>query len=638
MKIIIVNFISTIMLISSFAQDSTIILDERTYIYLNNDWYVIDQATNENFKVDVKSITVKLIETIPTHALTNYCNNRAIIIERVNELGYYDLRLPINSVFHVSYNHLKNLGFFESIHINTFAKPSGPENEPDDPGFFDQYYLWPYYELWPQINAVDAWLTEDGSTNPVIVGVIGLGVDQNHGDINYSENRGWDYYSSDPNPAPHPGDHHETKVAGIIAAKTNNNTAVAGVAGGWGPSNYGAQVMALKVAEGGDWRSSVVDDAIIYAANNGAKVINMSFWDYDSPALQDAVKYARNNKGCILVSTTGHFGGSGIPFPARYPEVLAVQGIDKNWVRLGRYSNSNDDIDVTAPGEDIHSLFNNNGFGNAGYGTSFAAPMVSGVSALLLSNNPNLAPMDIKNILKSSSMYEIYLEPDPGQFGSGLLKANRAISCLFNANGIIPDYPTQLTLIDNNPITIRWRTVQPTLESSFVSHYNIYRSKSPNRYNFNKVGDVAHNDGYQYTYWTEQDYLSGGTYYYRVTTADSDGKESITSNEISITTGIEQKIGSGNQNELVFDYNLEQNYPNPFNPSTTISYSIKDNGLVSLVVYDILGRQITTLINELKEPGNYSILFNASSLPSGFYIYRLKINDFVSSKKFIIIK
>jgi hypothetical protein len=85
-------------------------------------------------------------------------------------------------------------------------------------------------------------------------------------------------------------------------------------------------------------------------------------------------------------------------------------------------------------------------------------------------------------------------------------------------------------------------------------------------------------------------------------------------------------------------YNLFQNYPNPFNPSTTIRYQIPKPGAVTLNMYDILGREVATLVNENKIEGSYDYSFNASRFASGIYIYQLRVNDYVSSKKMILIK
>ena len=93
-------------------------------------------------------------------------------------------------------------------------------------------------------------------------------------------------------------------------------------------------------------------------------------------------------------------------------------------------------------------------------------------------------------------------------------------------------------------------------------------------------------------------------------------------------------------------FSLEQNYPNPFNPTTTIKYSIPSDEakniasqqIVQLIVYDILGSEVATLVNEPKAPGNYEVTFNAKNLPSGVYIYRLKTENYVLSKKMTLLK
>jgi Secretion system C-terminal sorting domain len=91
-------------------------------------------------------------------------------------------------------------------------------------------------------------------------------------------------------------------------------------------------------------------------------------------------------------------------------------------------------------------------------------------------------------------------------------------------------------------------------------------------------------------------------------------------------------------NESIDKFMLNQNSPNPFNPTTIIYYQIPIDGYVSLKVYDVLGREIKTLVNEIKNRGKYSISFDASNLASGIYLYQLRSNDFISSKKMIVTK
>jgi len=98
-------------------------------------------------------------------------------------------------------------------------------------------------------------------------------------------------------------------------------------------------------------------------------------------------------------------------------------------------------------------------------------------------------------------------------------------------------------------------------------------------------------------------------------------------------TGIEDEI-----NSLPENISLEQNFPNPFNPSTSIQYAISSRQFVSLKVYDVLGNEVLTLLNEYKPAGKYQTEFNAASLPSGIYFYQLKSGSFIETKKMVLLK
>jgi len=92
------------------------------------------------------------------------------------------------------------------------------------------------------------------------------------------------------------------------------------------------------------------------------------------------------------------------------------------------------------------------------------------------------------------------------------------------------------------------------------------------------------------------------------------------------------------KNEIPSGFSLSQNYPNPFNPATQIDYSVATAGNVKLAIYDLLGREIITLINEYKKPGKYSISFNASSLSSGAYFYSLQAGSYTERRKMILLR
>lgn len=109
------------------------------------------------------------------------------------------------------------------------------------------------------------------------------------------------------------------------------------------------------------------------------------------------------------------------------------------------------------------------------------------------------------------------------------------------------------------------------------------------------------------------------------------------SNTVSIgTSGWFKQNFDAENNSLT--YQLNQNYPNPFNPATIISYSVAENSFISITVYDVLGNEISELVNEVKEPGNYSVSFDASVLSSGIYFYTLKANGYSLTKKMLLAK
>ncbi len=111
---------------------------------------------------------------------------------------------------------------------------------------------------------------------------------------------------------------------------------------------------------------------------------------------------------------------------------------------------------------------------------------------------------------------------------------------------------------------------------------------------------------------------------YRLKQIDTDGKYEY-SDEIEV-------------NIILNKYALYQNYPNPFNPTTKIRYQLPKESKVVIKIYDILGAEVITLLNEKKEPGVYEVELNAQSLSSGAYIYRMTAGEFVETKKMVLMK
>ncbi|MBK8946672.1 MAG: T9SS type A sorting domain-containing protein [Ignavibacteriae bacterium] len=129
-------------------------------------------------------------------------------------------------------------------------------------------------------------------------------------------------------------------------------------------------------------------------------------------------------------------------------------------------------------------------------------------------------------------------------------------------------------------------------------------------------------------------------YFWRVRSIDKESSNSLWSQVWNFYTS---NIVSINELPLPNKFELKQNHPNPFNPTTKIKYSIpkeekRQMSNLKLVVFDILGREVKTLVNENKKPGNYEIVFDASNLSSGVYFYSLQSDEFIETKMMLLIK
>jgi thermitase len=169
---------------------------------------------------------------------------------------------------------------------------------------------------------------------------------------------------------------HGTHIAGIIGARGNNAQGIAGV-------DYAAQLMNVKVldASGNGYYSSIAA-GVMWAADNGAEVINLSLGaPYDSPSLKEAIDYAWN-KGAVIVAAAGNNGASGALYPARYDHVIGVGAIDQDLQRAS-YTNTGVGVDLAAPGTQILSTKRSGGYTTM-TGTSMASANVAGIAALVL--------------------------------------------------------------------------------------------------------------------------------------------------------------------------------------------------------------------------------------------------------------
>ncbi len=614
-----------LIVVQAFGQETTMYLGSKQFAKENNKWYILEN--DRKFEVNERSMTVKYKENVDKSNMDVFSKEFSIKIERENELGYIDLEIPEGTNFKEVYDYYIETGLFESVEMNSYGSA-----HTNDPGYSSQYYL--YSSSYPSIGFPYNYGLEDGSTNPVLVAVVDHGVNYYHSDLNMWSSNGKGFIDNNNDPYPTDGSDHGTAVAGIFGAITNNSNSIAGVAGGSGNNNLGAKIITLRVGKRiynpnppyYGWvytiDGNVVDDAIIYAANNGAKVINMSFGVSETAAINSAINYAYKQKGSVLVASSGNEYKSTISYPSSHTYVIAVGGILKNW---GNYGNYGTGLDLVAPAEGIYSTTISS-WGLVGSGTSFSSPQVAGTAALLLSQDQDLLHIDVKNIIKTTAKSN-YSSYDVLHDGSGILNAGDAVE--YDIYG--PQNVSITATAGTHPI-ISWSSV------TGASQYKIYRANSSSgRYSFSLAGTTS-STSWTDSYTAANPKFALSTNYYRVTAVVL-GDESITSSEVSCGVNATNKSAVDNTEELTkIEYELSNNYPNPFNPSTKIKYSVKERGIVKLDIYDILGRKISTLINEVKETGNYSINYNASELPSGVYMYSIKIGSFSAVKKMILTK
>ncbi|MCB0168547.1 MAG: peptidase S8 [Anaerolineae bacterium] len=261
---------------------------------------------------------------------------------------------------------------------------------PSDPYFTSQ---WAY----DVAGFSHAWDVTKGSSN-IVVAIVDTGIDLDHPDLNCTVSNGagkltsgFNFYDNNNNPDDNNG--HGTHVAGTVAACTDNSVGVSG-------SAPNVRLMPVKVlGSTGSGSYSNVADGIVFAADNGAKIINLSLGgSANSTTLMNAVQYAYN-KGVLIVAASGNANTS-IYYPAAYSQVMAVGSTDSGDVRSS-FSNYGSDLDVVAPGEFIYSTLP--GWYGYSSGTSMASPHVAGLAALIWSAEPSLTHDEVRQSIRDTA-------------------------------------------------------------------------------------------------------------------------------------------------------------------------------------------------------------------------------------------
>lgn len=277
-----------------------------------------------------------------------------------------------------------------------------------------------YYAQWAleKVEAPTAWGLSTGQGT--LIAILDTGADLDHPDLvnKVRTDIDWDFVNGD---ATAEDDHgHGTKVSGTAAAETDNIEGVAGM--GWE-----AMLLPLKVLDAGGYGSDTnLVEAIRYAADNGADVINMSLGGVGSCPIivQQAADYAYA-KGIALVAAAGNNLGNTEMYPANCVHVLGVAATTSTDTRAS-FSNYGNHVSVAAPGSGIYSTVRGGGYASDS-GTSMAAPHVAGLAALLLAHYPSYTPDQIASAILDNA-YDLGVSGWDQYFGCGRINAAVALS------------------------------------------------------------------------------------------------------------------------------------------------------------------------------------------------------------------
>ncbi|MBN2588706.1 MAG: S8 family serine peptidase [Sedimentisphaerales bacterium] len=472
-----------------------------------NSAFTILQSLNQSvYKAPLFSVNGQTIAIIPEiivrlasenayEYLQSTCDTLNLTIKQKLELSQKEYLLEVHgldtqSVFN-SIDKLNQELFIEWAFPNIASQPilAGYSSEegsiPDDEYFSNLWHLYNTGQTGgtpgADINVTDAWKITTGDPN-IVIAIIDTGVDTNHPDLINNLVEGYDFFENDNNPLPdleEPGAAHGTMCAGLAAAQGNNSIGVCGV-------TQNCKIMPIRIADYYDFVSDAdLATSFRWAAENGADILSNSWGSsYPSPTIKSAIRdvttqggIGRNGKGCIVCFAAGNWEDGGpVMYPASYPEVIAVGATDHDdlaWY----YSASGPELDIVAPSgagtrtdyfflgkpylwtTDITGIY---GYGienidttildysDSMNGTSGACPIVAGVAALILSAEPNLTNIQVRNILLDSA-HDLGTPGRDDYYGFGRVDANSAVTMALNPPEIPTSSDITLYVDDNAP-------------------------------------------------------------------------------------------------------------------------------------------------------------------------------------------
>jgi len=368
---------------------------------------------------------------------------------RENRLGFRDIEIPTGGDVMDFVTQLRNTGLFELVEENTIGRYGVVGGPPTDPMFGSQWNLHNTGQTGgssdADVDALEAWDIEDGDPS-IVVAVADSGTNWNHEDLigniwsnpgetlngmdsdsnGYVDDvRGWDFDFNDNDP--NGSFWHGTSVASVVASRGGNGVGLVGLAGG-GQDGTGCKVMPLNVGSAFP-NSSILDDAILYAADNGAHIITMSLSIGTSAPVEAAID-AADAAGLFIDCAAGN-GGFSVSYPASLPKVMAIASTNHN-DSISSFSNQGPEVEVAAPGEDIPMCELGNTSYHSNSGTSFSSPHVAALAALIMAVDPSLTAAEVRQHIRDTADDVGAPGPD-NQAGDGRINAHQALSDLDGA-------------------------------------------------------------------------------------------------------------------------------------------------------------------------------------------------------------
>jgi len=394
----------------------------KSYFVQSSGIRVLEKDQVTEFEVNTKVISVKPKSTYQSAEVNNYLSQQNLTVLRVASTGFMDIDVSSRGDFQTVLFELVNSGLFDVVEPTTYGRYGFV---PNDTQYASQWHL-------PQVHAPDAWDLTSGAAS-VVVAVLDSGTEFTHDDLgsgsdgyqNVWLNAGEDAWSDPDDPTTGNGIdddgngfvddwkgynfdlgtndssglfYHGTAVAGMVAAKTNNNLGVAGVAGG--NNSAGVSIMIGNIGVNSP-NGSVLDDAILYAAAQGARIVQMSLTVGSSAAIDAAIDDVYNNHGVLVVNAAGNSATNFVGYPASHPNVMAVGATNQVDSKVS-FSQYGPNLEIAAPGVDMLMPTTGNGYTTSD-GTSFSAPLVSGVAGLVFSRHPTLSNIQVREILIQSA-------------------------------------------------------------------------------------------------------------------------------------------------------------------------------------------------------------------------------------------